>query len=52
MIGTIVTVLIALIIGGLIGYAAFRYVITGKYKEIISSAEKEAEVLKERSCSR
>ncbi|EFA45487.1 YmdA/YtgF family protein [Hallella bergensis DSM 17361] len=48
MIGTIVTVLIALIIGGLIGYAAFRYVITGKYKEIISSAEKEAEVLKEK----
>lgn len=48
MIGTIVTVLIALIIGGLIGYAAFRYVFTGKYKEIISSAEKEAEVLKEK----
>lgn len=48
MIGTIVTVLIALIIGGLIGYAAFWYVITGKYKEIISSAEKEAEVLKEK----
>ena len=48
MISTIVTVLVASVIGGLIGYAVFRYVITGKYRQVICSAEKEAEVLKEK----
>lgn len=48
MISTIIAVLIALIIGGLIGYAVFRYVIAGKCRQIICSAEKEAEVLKEK----
>lgn len=48
MISTIIAVLTALIVGGLIGYAVFRYVITGKCRQIISSAEKEAEVLKEK----
>ena len=38
----------ALIIGGLCGYLIFRYVIKGKYNEMISSAEKAAEVLKEK----
>ena len=38
----------ALIIGGLCGYLIFRYVIKGKYNEMISSAEKTAEVLKEK----
>ena len=32
----------ALIIGGLCGYLIFRYVIKGKYNEMISSAEKTA----------
>ena len=35
-------------IGGLAGYFVFRYVITGKYKEMVSAAEKEADVLKEK----
>lgn len=48
MISTIIAVLIALIMGGLIGYAVFRYMITGKCRQIICSAEKEAEVLKEK----
>lgn len=30
------------------GYAYFRYVVTGKYNQIIDSAQKEAEVLKEK----
>ena len=38
----------ALIIGALIGYLIFRYIITGKYKEMIDAAEKEANVLKEK----
>ena len=37
----------ALIIGGLIGYLIFRYVIKGKYNEMLANAEKAAEVLKE-----
>lgn len=38
----------ALIIGALVGYLIFRYIITGKYKEMIDAAEKEANVLKEK----
>lgn len=38
----------ALIIGGLIGYLIFRYVIKGKYNEMLANAEKAAEVLKEK----
>ena len=38
----------ALIVGGLCGYMIFRYVIKGKYKEMVESAEKEAEVIKEK----
>ena len=37
-----------LIVGGVIGYLIFRYVIKGKYNEMISNAEKAAEVLKEK----
>ena len=38
----------ALVVGGVIGYFVFRYVITGKYNEMVATAEKEAEVLKEK----
>ena len=48
MIGLIITVSVALIIGGSIGYFLFRYVLKGKYNEIISTAYKEAEVVKEK----
>jgi len=44
----LITAAVALIIGGVAGYAVFRYVVTGKYKEIIEAANKEAEVLKEK----
>ena len=38
----------ALIIGGICGYFVFRYVINGKYKSIMDTAQKDAEVLKEK----
>ena len=48
MILNIVIAVVALVVGGLAGYSIFRYVITGKYKQMISAAEKEADVLKEK----
>ena len=48
MIINIVIGLVALIIGGLGGYFIFRYVITGKYNQMIDTTQKEAEVLKEK----
>ena len=39
---------VALVLGGLAGYMIFRYVIKGKYNEMIESASKEAEVIKEK----
>ena len=44
----ITTAVVALLIGGSIGYFIFRYVIKGKYNEMVTAAEKEAEVLKEK----
>jgi ribonuclease Y len=38
----------ALALGGVGGYLVFRYVLTGKYKEMIETANKEAEVIKEK----
>ena len=38
----------ALALGGVGGYLIFRYVIKGKYKEMIDTATKEAEVIKEK----
>ena len=38
----------ALIVGGLCGYMVFRYVIKGKYNEMVEAANKEAEVVKEK----
>ena len=38
----------ALIVGGFCGFMLFRFVVKGKYNEIISAAEKAAEVLKEK----
>jgi ribonuclease Y len=38
----------ALALGGVGGYLMFRYVLTGKYKEMMDTAQKEAEVLKEK----
>ena len=44
----IILIAAALIVGGFCGFMLFRFVVKGKYKEIIGAAEKEAEVLKEK----
>ena len=44
---TIIAALVALVLGGIVGYVIFRYVIKGKYIEMIDAASKEAEVVKE-----
>lgn len=47
MIESVIAV-VALIVGGLCGYFVFRYVINGKYKALMDTAQKDAEVLKEK----
>ncbi len=44
----IIAVVAALIIGGVCGFLIFRYVLKGKYNEMIDAAGKEAEVIKEK----
>lgn len=44
----IITAVAALILGISLGYIIFRYIIKGKYNEMITSAEKESEVMKEK----
>ena len=48
MIAIIIATLVSLIIGGTVGFFIFRYVIKGKYNEMIEAANKEAEVVKEK----
>ena len=48
MIVTIIAALVGLCLGGAVGFFIFRYVIKGKYNEMIDTASKEAEVLKEK----
>ena len=45
---TIIIAIVALLAGCAIGYAIFRYVIKGKYNDLIGAASKEAEVIKEK----
>ena len=37
----------ALALGGVCGYLVFRYVLKGKYNEMIDTATKQADVIKE-----
>ena len=48
MVVTIIATLVALVLGGALGFFIFRYVIKGKYNEMIDAANKEAEVVKEK----
>lgn len=48
MISIIITAIVALAVGGGLGYLIFRYVIKGKYKEMVTAAEEQAEVIKEK----
>ena len=45
---TVIVTIIGTLVGGLVGYGIFRYVLKGKYKQMMRTAEKEAEVLKEK----
>jgi len=44
----IIIAVVALAIGGGIGYAIFRYVLKGQYQEMMDKARKDAEVVKEK----
>ena len=48
MVEIIIAALVALILGGAAGFFIFRYVIKGKYNEMIEAANKEPEVVKEK----
>ena len=48
MVTAIIVSLACLIIGCVGGYAIFRYILTGNYKEMINEAKKEAEVIKQK----
>lgn len=48
MVATIIVGLVALTLGGAVGFFIFRYVIKGKYNEMVEAANKEAEVVKEK----
>ena len=43
----IIAIVAALVLGGAGGFLIFRYVMTGKYRETVNAAKKEAEVIKE-----
>ncbi len=44
----VVIAVAALLVGGVVGFLIFRYVLTDKYRELMDKAEKDAEVLKEK----
>ena len=44
----VVIAVAALLVGGVVGFLIFRYVLTGKYRELMDKAEKDSEVLKEK----
>ncbi len=48
MINILITALVALVVGGVAGYYIFRYVIKGKYNQMVEAANKEADVIKEK----
>ena len=48
MVITLIIVAVALVVGVLAGYMIFRYIIKGKYNEMVAAASKEAEVVKEK----
>ena len=48
MTSTIIIAASCLLVGGVVGYMIFRYIIKGKYNGMIQAATKEAEVLKEK----
>ena len=45
---TLIVSAACLIVGGIVGYLIFRYVIKGKYNEMLEAANRDAEVVKEK----
>lgn len=45
---TIIIAAVALVLGGVGGFVIFRYIIKGKYNDMVAAAAKEADVLKEK----
>ena len=45
---SIIAIVVALLVGVAVGYMIFRYVVKGKYNQMVEAAAKEAEVLKEK----
>jgi ribonuclease Y len=45
---SIIAIVVALIVGVAVGYLIFRYVVKGKYNQMVEAANKEAEVIKEK----
>ena len=45
---TVIISVACLVVGCIAGYALFRYAVTGKYRQIIEEADKEATVIKEK----
>ena len=48
MLTIVIAAVAGLVVGAICGYLVFRYVATGKYNELIDTAKKEAEVIKEK----
>ena len=48
MIAIIVTAIVGIVVGVAAGYLINRYVLTGKYKEMMEKAQKDADVIKEK----
>ena len=48
MTGIIIAVAAALITGGIVGYVVFRYIINGKYNQLMETAKRDADVIKEK----
>ena len=48
MIGIIITAVVALALGALAGFYYFRHIAKGKYNEILDTAQKDADVIKEK----
>ena len=44
----IIPAVVCLLVGGIAGFCLFRYVLTGKFRQKMEEAQKEAEVIKQK----
>ena len=50
MIAIIATAIACFVVGGILSYVLFRYVLKSKYDSVLKDAETEAEVIKKTNC--